>query len=902
MARGLAGRYAALLMGYSRPVLVVLVLATVLVGSGVTDVDSGLTIASFGSDSTEAEKLDYVRSNFSTDNENTTAMQVVVRGENVLSKTSLLETLRFQRALRGNATVNATLAGDGAMAGLANQVAVAAIRQESRRGGNSSAGPPGDGAGGNASAGTAGDGAGGSQQAGPPRSPTLDEQIAHLESMSAGEVESAVATVLDPERARAGPVDPYTLLSTDYDAGSTTASARVLFVFQQVESGGDSLSPALVDAQLATRDVAGETISGDTFVFGAGIVDEESGQATGESFAVISPIALAFILLVLVVAYRDPFDVALALGGVVVTLVWMGGFMGWAGIGVTQIIIAVPFLLIGLSIDYALHVVMRYREAQAEDPDRGPREAMRVGLAGVTVALAATTFTTTVGFLSNTVSPISSIAEFGLVSAAGIVSAFVVFAGLVPAVKVELEALLERVGLDRRKRAFGTDGVANRLVGVGTAGARRLPAVIVVVALLVSAGGGYAATDIDTSLNQVDFLPRDAPDWMDSLPEPFAPSEYSLYENVVFFNENFVQSRDGSTAEILVEGPVTDDRTLERLAAGRDEIAASETPVTLASDEPSVESPLSLIEDVAATNETVAAVVERNDADENGVPDENLTAVYDAVSDAAPDRAAAVFYRVDTASGSAGAAGTGTEYRALRVSVAIRGGSDTGVVTEEMRAVATTIEGDTDLRVTATGQPIVTEIVQTGLLETLVETFLITLGVILTFLTVIFYRRYGTLSLGAVTMVPVVFGLSWILGTMYLLEISFNSETAIIASIAIGIGVDYAIHVSERFVEERRRTGDALAALEATVAGTGGALLASAVTTAGGFGVLLFALVPSLQRFGLVTSTAIVYAFLASVVVLPSLLVLWDRHLDGDLSGNGADTDPDGDSGAVTTD
>jgi predicted RND superfamily exporter protein len=54
-------------------------------------------------------------------------------------------------------------------------------------------------------------------------------------------------------------------------------------------------------------------------------------------------------------------------------------------------------------------------------------------------------------------------------------------------------------------------------------------------------------------------------------------------------------------------------------------------------------------------------------------------------------------------------------------------------------------------------------------------------------------------------------------------------------------------------------------------------VLASAVTTAGGFGVLTFALVPSLQRFGLVTGSAIVYAFVASVVVLPSLLVLWDR-------------------------
>jgi predicted RND superfamily exporter protein len=177
--------------------------------------------------------------------------------------------------------------------------------------------------------------------------------------------------------------------------------------------------------------------------------------------------------------------------------------------------------------------------------------------------------------------------------------------------------------------------------------------------------------------------------------------------------------------------------------------------------------------------------------------------------------------------------------------------------------------------VTATGQPIVNEIVQQGLLQTLVETFLITLGVILTFLTAIFYRRHGTLTLGAVTLVPVVFALSWILGTMYLIGIPFNTETAIIASIAIGLGVDYAIHVSERFVEESRHAESAHDALLSTVSGTGGALLASAATTACGFGVLTLALVPSLRRFGLVTGSTIVFAFVASVYVLPSLLALW---------------------------
>jgi len=845
MSDGLADRYASALTRYSRPVVVVLLVATLVMGASAGGVDGGLSIASFGSDSEEAQKLEYVRENFDTGDRNTTSMQVVVRGgdggENVLSKASLLETLRFQRALREDDAVSGTLAADRPTVGVGNLVATAAVHAGS--------------------------------DDGPPPQPTLDEQIARLESMSEGEVERTVASVLDPDRGTPGGADPYRLLPTDYEPGSTTASARVVFVVQATD-GGSELSDAVVDAQLATRAVAEDTVrTGEVFVFGAGIVDEESTSATGESFALITPVALLLILGVLGAAYRDVVDVALALAGTLVTLVWMGGFMGWAGIGITQILIAVPFLLVGLSIDYALHVVMRSREARAADASLSPRAAMRVGLGGVTVALAATTFTTAVGFLSNTVSPIQSISDFGLVSAAGIVSAFVVFAGLLPAAKLELDGLLERrFGADRRKPAFGSSGVAERVVGVGTSLARRAPVAVVVLALVVSAGGGYAATDIDTSIDQVDFLPRDSPEWMDSLPGPFAPSDYEIREGAVFLNDNFAQSRDRTTVHVLVEGSVTDPGTLDRVAAGDAAVANASSAVTLANGRPDLDSPVTAIRATAAENETFAALVARNDGDGDGLPEENLAAVYDGLYDAAPDRASAVVAR------AGGGGDDGAEYRALDTRVTVSASSDTATITSEMRSVADTVRGDSALTVTATGPPVVDQVVQSALLRTLVETFLVTLGVILAFLTALFYRRYRAPVLGAVTMVPVVAALGWILGAMYLLGIPFTTETAVIASIAIGLGVDYAIHVSERFLDELAGADDAYAALDATATGTGGALLASAASTAAGFGVLVLALVPSLRRFGAVTSTAIAFAFVASVLVLPSLLALWYRR------------------------
>jgi predicted RND superfamily exporter protein len=846
-------RYAALVTERSKLVLLAFLIATVVVGSAAGSVDSSLSLAQFQSDSPEQEKLDYIQANFDTGPTNQTTVQVVVRGDDVLTKESLLDTLRFQQALRANETVSRTLVDGQSVVGFSNLVGTAAVH---------------------------------SNAAGPPTGvPSLDEQIAAVEDLNESELQATIDGVLAGGGGPPGDgPSPAAFLPTDYQSGGD-ANARLLLVFQTAGPDVESdPAPELVAAQLAIEDIARQEVApAEAFAFGVGILNEESGQATGDSFGLIGPVALLLVLAVLTVAYRDLLDVALGFLGVVLVLVWMAGFMGWVGIGFTQILIAVPFLLIGLSIDYALHVVMRYREEAADD--RSIREAMGIGLSEVVLAIAAATVTTMVGFLSNLVSPIPPIRDFGLVAAAGIAAAFVVFGVFLPALKVELDGLLS--GLRRwRRPAFGVGGgVVTRVLSVGATAAKRAPVAVLVVALVLSAGGVYGAANTDTTFRQEDFLPRETPEWMESLPEPFAPGSYDLLANVEYLNDNFLQFRDTARTEILIEGDVATAATFDRLAAARDRAAAQNSTVVLSSGDLAVDDPLSFLETAAAGNATVAAALERADTDGDGRPEENVTAVLDAAAAAAPDRADDVLLREDG------------RYQAARMTISVQGGVAPSALAVDAREVAGAFDG-AGLTVTATGQPVLTALVQDDLLVTLVETFLVTLGVILVFLAVLYRFRHGTATLGALALVPVLAALSWILGTMCLLDISFTTETAIITSIAIGLGVDYSIHVAERFVLERGRTDDLAAALDATVQGTGGALLGSAATTAAGFGVLMLALVPSLQRFGTVTAITIVYAFLASVLVFPSVLVLWDRYRDRgtaspDLAAEEAETPTD---------
>ena len=209
-------------------------------------------------------------------------------------------------------------------------------------------------------------------------------------------------------------------------------------------------------------------------------------------------------------------------------------------------------------------------------------------------------------------------------------------------------------------------------------------------------------------------------------------------------------------------------------------------------------------------------------------------------------------------------------------------------VTEDMQAVAASIDGD-GVTATATGQQTVLyHLVSEEIFDTVIRSLVVTLLAVGLFLVVATRITAGSATLGVVTTLPVVLALSWILGTMWLLGMNFNSITGMITSLTIGLGVAYSIHVSQRYRQQLDRDGSMWDALRTTVTGTGGALLGSAATTAGGFGVLTFSFMPALQQFGFITAMSIVYAFLASVLVLPTLLVLWTRFFGPDVGNAGA--------------
>ena len=185
--------------------------------------------------------------------------------------------------------------------------------------------------------------------------------------------------------------------------------------------------------------------------------------------------------------------------------------------------------------------------------------------------------------------------------------------------------------------------------------------------------------------------------------------------------------------------------------------------------------------------------------------------------------------------------------------------------------------GDRD-QITATSGDITALEVTSAITDGQTTSIVITLLAALIVLMIFFWVTEFKPMLGFIAVSPILLVLLWVLGTMTLLDIPYNVVTALITALSIGIGVDYTIHVIHRFTEELEHGKSLIDATTTTLSTTGSALIGSAITTALAFAVLLASPLLPFQQFGLVTGITILYALIASIVVVPPMLIVWAAY------------------------
>jgi hypothetical protein len=105
--------------------------------------------------------------------------------------------------------------------------------------------------------------------------------------------------------------------------------------------------------------------------------------------------------------------------------------------------------------------------------------------------------------------------------------------------------------------------------------------------------------------------------------------------------------------------------------------------------------------------------------------------------------------------------------------------------------------------------------------------------------------------------------------------IPLGVATSMFAGMTLGMGVDFAIHLLERFDLERRAGADLDTAIARTVGLVGPAVMVNALGIALGFGVLMLSQVPANARLGVLVVLGVTNCLIATLLALPVLLRLW---------------------------
>ena len=170
-------------------------------------------------------------------------------------------------------------------------------------------------------------------------------------------------------------------------------------------------------------------------------------------------------------------------------------------------------------------------------------------------------------------------------------------------------------------------------------------------------------------------------------------------------------------------------------------------------------------------------------------------------------------------------------------------------------------------KISFTGGHILTSVTVNEIQSTQISSTLTSI-VLAAIIMIAIYRNFGMATLA---LLPTVLATVWIMATMTVLGITLNVLTVMVTALTIGLGIDYAIHVVERFREEIEHKSERQA-IQTTIKRTGSALLISGLTTVCGFTVLLLSPMPLVRNFGIITAATIVYSVIIAIFVLPSLI------------------------------
>jgi len=583
-------------------------------------------------------------------------------------------------------------------------------------------------------------------------------------------------------------------------------------------------------------------------VTGDSVISVQMNEVTTQANMIIVPMIFIMIIIVLFISFRRLSYVVLPLIALVVSTIWIFGMMVLLDITFTTMSVAIVPLVLGLGVDYSVHLSHHYRLELSKGLN--PGEAIKRSVYEVGTAIFLAMITTVVAFFSFLSASIPPLRDLGLLLSLGIIFTFITAITLQASVRYIIDRNKSKIKKLKIQKTYKLNLFMGQLAKIIIKNQKK----ILIILIIITIFAGVSATRIETGFDLYSFLPEDNPamDVFGKIQDDFP----------------YV----GQTQEyIYLEGDIANIKTLEGIRKTHENLE-DDTFVVLKSDgSANAESIYTIILQAASNNESI---IEDFNLDKNTkIPksDNDVKRLFDYLY---KNEEFGIQTQV-----SVNRTETGKYNSAIiRVYISIASSNNKGGnLQNDIQLLFDEFQEDLadygNVKATPTGQWLITNKITSELTDSQITSTAISI-VLAALILIIAYRR---LSLGLIILIPVLISIIWILGTMSLIGYNLDVLTITVTSLTIGIGIDYAIHATERFKLVADKTGDINTAVYETIEKTGGALLIAAFTTILGFGMLIFAPIPPQAQFGVIMVMTIAFSLITSLSILPLLLVRWAK-------------------------
>lgn len=557
------------------------------------------------------------------------------------------------------------------------------------------------------------------------------------------------------------------------------------------------------------------------YVAGRPVVEGTMGQLGPADMKRMVPIVLAVIALVLYVLLRSVRATASILLTVFVSTIWAFGLMALLKIPVYAVSTMIPVMLIAIGVAYGIYFFQYLNNFFLQSPDAKLTDGLKQVTAKLSKPLFMAAFTTIIGFISLLTSQVYPIKYFGIFTAFGIFVTFVLTLWLLPAMVI-LWGVRNRTPKNGQSKSSGWN--ASKITHNLLRSKKTIFITVTVIAMLSLFG-----------ISRV---------WINS-------SFLSNFESDsdIVLTDKFVNSKFGgtSTLNVILESNEFDVFKNPEALRLVDEmqIAADDLQV--------VGNSFSLADYLKRMNRVM-----NSDSEEFYTIPESSDMVaqylllYEMSGD--PENLLKVI---------------NYDYNRTNITFQLKG-DDSKTINQALMVIRQFEEPFKDLGISVNyaGSGYKALVFTDLILEGQIRSILMSLLLVLVLLTVMF-RSIGA---GLIGSLPIVLTALISFGVMGIFDIPLSTTTALLSSIAIGIGIDYAIHFLQHYRMNLAKEVSELEAIKKTMAQTGKAISFNAIVVIAGFLVLLFSVFPPNRTLGALVSMNMFTSFAGTLTLMMVLV------------------------------